>query len=183
MALLILGLVLFFVAHLSSLAGPAKKRLRTRMGEPAFLGLYSLISLGGLALMVIGYQAADGTPHGLYLPPDWAKSTAHAAMPIAFILVAGGSAPTNFRRLARHPMAIGVLIWAVIHLIANHTVEDLVLFGAFAIYALLDIFVVGASKPMPPRQPPIRDVLAVAGGFVIYAVVVYVHNQFVPIFS
>lgn len=183
MILLIIGLVLFFATHLSGLFGSTRAALRARLGDGLFYAIYSLLSIGGVVLMVLGYQMAEGDAHGLWSPPEWARSFAHSAMPIAVILVVGGAAPTNFRRFAAHPMALGILIWAAVHLVNNHAVEDLILFGAFAVYALLDLFVISAGKPLPERRPAIRDVLAVAGGLAAYGGTVYVHNQFVPIFN
>lgn len=179
MILLAIGLGLFFVAHLSGLAPATKAQLRDRLGTLGFRGVYSLVSLVGLVLIVLGYQAADPIP--VYTPPAWAPKLAHAVMPFAIILVAGANMPSNLRRFIRHPMSLGVFLWAATHLTANGSVPDLLLFGSFAVYALIDALVVRTPKPAPPKQPARKDLILVIAGLVAYGAIFYVHNQLIYI--
>jgi uncharacterized membrane protein len=55
MTLLILGLVLFLGVHsVRIVADDWRNRTRARLGEGAWKGLYTLLSLAGLAAIVVG---------------------------------------------------------------------------------------------------------------------------------
>ena len=78
MAVLIVGLILFLGVHsLSIVNEPLRNRLHTSLGEGAFKGLYSLVSLVGLVLIVWGYGSARMDPTVDYTPPGWLR---HLAM-------------------------------------------------------------------------------------------------------
>ena len=63
MPLLILGLVLFLGIHsVSIVSASGRNRLVQQMGEGPWKGLYSLVSLAGFALIVVGYGAARDAP-------------------------------------------------------------------------------------------------------------------------
>ena len=70
MTTLIVGLILFLGVHsLSIVNEPLRNRLNASMGEGAFKGLYSVVSLVGLVLIVWGYGAARMDPTVIYMPP------------------------------------------------------------------------------------------------------------------
>jgi uncharacterized membrane protein len=57
----------------------------------------------------------------------------------SFILLAAAYVPRNaIKARIGHPMVVGVKVWALAHLLANHTLADVVLFGSFLIWAVLD---------------------------------------------
>ena len=56
MSLLILGLALFLGVHSVSIVAPQWRDAQAaRLGENAWKGIYTLLSLAGFALIVIGY--------------------------------------------------------------------------------------------------------------------------------
>ncbi|MEC5322956.1 NnrU family protein [Aurantimonas sp. A3-2-R12] len=58
---------------------------------------------------------------------------------MAFILVASAYSPAgHIKAVVRHPMVLGVAVWALAHLLVNGTDADLVLFGGFLAWALVD---------------------------------------------
>lgn len=58
---------------------------------------------------------------------------------IAFVLLAAAYVPRNsIKSRLRHPMILGVKTWAFAHLLANGTLADLLLFGAFLAWAISD---------------------------------------------
>ena len=60
-------------------------------------------------------------------------------MLLAFILLAAAYVPGNgIKAWVHHPMVLGVKVWALAHLLANHTLADLLLFGSFLVWAVLD---------------------------------------------
>ena len=70
MTLLILGLVIFFLPHVATMARGARAGMIQRFGEGPYKGAYSAVSLLGLILIVWGfalYRSSEYTP--LYEPP------------------------------------------------------------------------------------------------------------------
>ena len=55
------------------------------------------------------------------------------------MLLAAAYVPRNhFKAALHHPMVLGVALWGLGHLLATGTLANAVLFGAFALWALLD---------------------------------------------
>jgi uncharacterized membrane protein len=175
MTLLIAGLLLFLGAHsVRIFAEGWRTRTRARIGENPYKGLYSVLSLAGLALIVWGYGAARQEPVVLWATPLWTRHLAALLTLLAFVLLAGAYVPGNsIKARLHHPMVLGVKTWALAHLIANNTLADLLLFGGFLVWALLDyraarrrdreagtVYVPGAAGP---------TVATVAAGTVAWA--------------
>jgi uncharacterized membrane protein len=58
---------------------------------------------------------------------------------IAFVLVTAAYVPGNrIKAKLHHPMILGVKTWAFAHLLSNGTLADIVLFGAFLAWAVVD---------------------------------------------
>jgi uncharacterized membrane protein len=140
MTLLILGLVLFLGAHSVRIVAEGwRTRTIARLGEGAWKGAYSVLSLAGLVLLVMGYGEARMTPQVLWATPKGMSHLAALLTLLAFILLAAAYVPGNaIKARLRHPMVLGVKVWAFAHLLANNTLADLLLFGGFALWAVLD---------------------------------------------
>lgn len=140
MTQLILGLVLFLGAHSVRIYGDDwRTRMRARLGENGFKGLYSVLSLLGLVLIVRGYGDARLDPVALWTPMLWTRHLAALLVLVAFVLNFAAYVPGNqIKARLHHPMILGVKVWAFAHLLANHTLADLVLFGSFLVWAVLD---------------------------------------------
>lgn len=139
MALLILGLIVFLGVHSIRMLAPSWRDLQLmRRGTLAWKAVYSIASLIGVALIACGYAEARLDPVHLWQPPPWTRHLAALLMLLAFICVAAAYVPGNWIK-ARfgHPMLAGVKTWALAHLIANGTLADLVLFGSFLVWAIL----------------------------------------------
>lgn len=176
MTWLILGLVIFLGTHSVRIFADGWRSARiAAMGLNAWKGAYTIASLIGFALIVWGYGAARADPVVLYSPPLWTRHLAALLTVPAFILLAAAYVPgTRIKRAVGHPMVAGVKTWAFAHLIANGTLADVVLFGAFLAWSIVDyvsarrrdraagvVYVVG---------PITRDVTAVVVGLVAWAV-------------
>lgn len=143
MAALILGLVLFLGAHSVRIFIPGvRTALLEKLGEMTWKGLFSVVSLAGLALIVWGYGQARMAPVWLWVSPTWTYHLAALLMLLAFVLLAAAYIPGN-RIKARmgHPMLLATKVWALAHLIANGTLADLLLFGGFLVWAIADFAV------------------------------------------
>ena len=140
MTYLILGLVVFLGVHsVRIVADGWRTRTLARVGEGTFKGVYSVLSLAGFALMVWGFGVARETPLQLWSPPTGLRHAASLLTLIAFVLLAAAYVPRNhFKAALHHPMVLGVALWGLGHLLATGTLANAVLFGAFALWALLD---------------------------------------------
>ncbi len=140
MTVMLLGLVIFLGAHSSRIvAEPWRERAIARLGPNGWKGAYSLVSLLGLVLIVWGFGIARAQPVLLWLPPVWTRHVAAPLVLIAFVLVAAAYVPGNaLKARLHHPMLLGVKVWAFAHLLANGRLHDVVLFGAFLLWAVLD---------------------------------------------
>ena len=139
MSLLILGLVLFLGLHsVRIFAEGWRSAARARLGEGGWKGLYSLLSLAGFALIVVGYGAARQSPVVLWPTPAWTRHLAALLTLPAFVFLFAAYVPGNaIKARLKHPMILGVKVWALAHLLANNTLADLLLFGGFLLWAVL----------------------------------------------
>ena len=140
MSYLVLGLVLFLGVHsVRIVADGWRTQMRARMGELPWKGLYSLASILGLALIVWGYGLARQQPVVLWNPPVGMHHAASLLTLIAFVLLAAAYVPRNaLKARLHHPMVLGVKVWALAHLLSNGNLADVVLFGGFLLWAVLD---------------------------------------------
>ncbi len=170
MSILILGLVLFLGVHsLRIFAGGWRDAQLARLGEQRWKGLYSLASLAGFALLVWGFGEARTAGPVLYVPPVWARHTAALFTLPAFVLLAAAYVPgTRIKAAVGHPMVAGTVLWALGHLLANGRLADLLLFGAFGLWAALSFRAArGRDRAAGRRYPPgpaSRDAVAVLVG-------------------
>jgi len=137
---LILGLVLFLGAHsVRVFAEDWRNRTRARLGENAFKGLYSLVSLLGFGLIIWGFGQARQQPVALWVPPVGMRHLASLLTLLAFVLLTAAKLPGNaIKAKLHHPMVLGVKTWALAHLLANGMLAHVLLFGAFLLWAVLD---------------------------------------------
>ena len=174
MSILILGLVLFLGGHSVRIFAEDWRQARiARMGEKNWKAAYSIVSLIGLVLIIVGYGIARRQPVVLWAPPVWAPHLTGLLTLIAFILFPAAHAPGNhFKAIVKHPMTAGVGLWAFGHLIANGTLNAVVLFGAFLVWAILDYAAARrrdhAEGIVYPKGTLSRDVMPVVAGFVLW---------------
>jgi uncharacterized membrane protein len=140
MTLLILGLVVFLGVHsVRIFADDWRTRQSASLGAGAWKGLYSLASVVGFILIIWGYGLARAQPVVIWAPPVWTRHVAALLTVPAFILLVAAYVPRNgIKAKLRHPMILGVKVWALAHLLANGMLADVVLFGAFLAWAVLD---------------------------------------------
>ena len=137
---LVLGLLVFLGVHsVRIVAEPWRLRTRERLGEQAWKGLYSLLSLLGLGLIIWGFGLARQTPVQLWSPPVGMRHLASLLTLVSFVLLAAAYVPRNrIKARLHHPMVLAVKTWALAHLLANGNVAHVLLFGAFLLWAVLN---------------------------------------------
>jgi len=186
MNVLLLGLVIFFGGHSVSIVNdPWRGRMVAKMGEWPWKGLYALVSLIGFVLIVWGYGLARHDPAVVYTPPGWLRPVAMVLLVPVFPLLLATYLPGRIQAAAQHPMLVATKLWAVAHLLANGMLADVLLFGAFLVWAVLDRISMKHRMQRPvPSVPPSRvnDLIAVAGGLALYAAfVLWLHGWLIGI--
>lgn len=174
MILFLLGLTIFYATHLfSAFARGPRERLVASMGLQPYKGVYSLMSLAGLALVVLGWPQADRTV--LYAAPEWARHLTYLLVLVGFVLNAAAYLPKGrIAAAAKHPMLAGVKFWALGHLLVNGDVRSVILFGSLLAYAVVDrIAVKKRGEPTPVAGPVRNDFIAVAVGAAAWAAVYF----------
>lgn len=177
MTLLLIGLALFIGSHVLP-STPLRAVLVGSLGEKRYKGLFSIASLGGLVLAVIGYQQMP--VEYVFAPRPWARAAAMHTMPLAFILLAAAGSPSHIRQWVRHPMALGVLLWSLLHYFANGEKTAVWFFGSFAIFAAFSIVsstLRGQTLAKPGQVVAWKhDIKAVVAGLVVYGLVLVAHG-------
>jgi uncharacterized membrane protein len=144
-----------------------------RLGEGAWKGIYSLISIVGFVLIIYGYGLARRDPIVLYSSPYWMHYVTAVLMLPVFPALIAAYFPGRIKAALKHPMLVAVKLWAFSHLLSNGTLADVLLFGLFLAWAVADRI---SMKWRPVRvirtapQRPVNDVIAVVVGLALYVV-------------
>lgn len=173
MVQLLLGIVLFFGMHSASiLALPMRDRIAAK-SELGWKVVYAVASLAGIVLMVKGYAALRLDPTVLYVPPVWLRHLAALLMLPAFAFFIAPYFPGRIKTALKHPQLVAVKLWALAHLLVNGTLADVLLFGSFLIWAVVDRISLKSrpARPLPGApQSGFNDVIVVVVGLGLYVV-------------
>jgi len=177
---LIIGLILFLGMHsISIVAEPLRDRLaaKSKLGWKA---LYALISLVGILLIVKGYSQVRLSPTLIYESPFWLRHFSALLMLPVFILFLAPYFPGIISHFTKNPQLFSVILWALSHLLVNGHLADILLFGAFFVWAVADLMSMKHRVPRPlPRfkESAANDVIIVIVGLGLYALfAVYLHG-------
>lgn len=167
-----LGLAVFLGVHSVSIVAPHwRDRVALRMGTAGWRGLYSLLSLAGLLLIIEGFSLARASAPLWYVPAHWMHGVARVLMVPVFPLLLAAYFPGRLQSLAKHPMLVAVKLWAFAHLLANGNAADVLLFGSFLAWAVLDRISLRRRVPRPVRGAPAsrwNDAIVILAGLLLY---------------
>ena len=140
MTWLLIGLLLFLGVHsVRIFAEGWRTQTVARLGAGPWKGLYTLFSLAGFALIVWGFGQARQQPVVLWVAPVAVRHAVSLLVLVAFILLFADYVPGNgIKARLHHPMILSVKVWAIAHLLAAGRLADMVLFGAFLLWAVAD---------------------------------------------
>jgi uncharacterized membrane protein len=157
----------FTASHLGLASVRVEPRLRAKLGDVAFLGLYSVVALAIFVPLVRLYFANRHAGGWLWLidvtPP--LRAVLYVVMTLATVLVVGSllkPSPASVApgkaevagvyRVTRHPMVLGLALLFALHLIPNAGATDVAFFGGFVAFAVLGAWHQDARKLHAP--PP-----------------------------
>jgi uncharacterized membrane protein len=176
LAIMILGLAVFIGGHVfTTLREPRAAMVARLGGERPYKGLYSLVALIGIVLIAYGFAHYRSAGYiEVWSPPRWTRHVTDALVWPAIICVVAAYIPGEIKRTLKHPMLVGVKLWAVAHLIANGDLGSIILFGAILAWAVYDRITL--KRRTDPGAPPIpvpnrgfrNDFIAVVVGTLVY---------------
>ncbi|RPJ47218.1 MAG: hypothetical protein EHM16_06860 [Betaproteobacteria bacterium] len=171
MRYLILGLIIFLGTHSVRIVAEGwRTRTIARVGPNRWKGIYSVLAIAGFVLLVWGYGQARQAPVVLYDPPLFMRHVAGLLMLVSFVLFAAAYVPGNHIKAAvGHPLVAGTTVWAFAHLLSNGRLADVVLFGAFLVWAIADFIAArrrdrAAGTVYPAGSSALSALVVVAGG-------------------
>jgi uncharacterized membrane protein len=191
LAILILGLVIFLGGHGFVSLRPQRAALIARVGHWPYMALFSLVSLIGIGLIVYGFGSyRAGGMIEVWSPPTWTRHVTALLVWPAIICMIAAYVPSQIKRVLKHPMLVGVKLWALAHLIANGDLGSIILFGSFLAWAVLDRIAVKhrgepAAPPVPVDGFKNDFIVVVAGTLVYFALGLWFHPWVigVPVFG
>jgi len=185
MVLLIIGLLLFLGMHSISIFALDFRNKQVAKNHLGWKAGYSIISLIGFFLIVQGYAQARLEPTLLYVSPSWLGHVSALLMMPVFILFIAPYFPGKIRAVTKHPQLIAVKLWAVSHLLVNGMLADVILFGAFLIWAVADRISMKKRSSLPAHALPrsiMNDVIIVVLGLAFYGVfAMYLHQRLIGV--
>jgi uncharacterized membrane protein len=174
MGLLIVVLVLFAIVHVVPSLPTLKAAAVGALGK-AYGPAYGIASLALLIAALWSFRQI--APQTLYEVPSWGKHANFGLSLLAFMCLGIFIFRGSWRNTLRHPMALAIILWALGHLLANGDAATTLLFGGFALIAVLQAGLRGAGGI---ADGPVRDghnMLSVLAGVALYGVVIQLHVQ------
>jgi uncharacterized membrane protein len=160
---LLIAAIVFVGSHFGIASSWVRDDLVRRLGERAYVGLYSAVSLILLAWLIRAY-ATVRDPIILWWTPPILIIVPLVVMPVALLLFVGGYTQRNptavmqkhalpterpapgVLAITRHPLMWGIGLWAIVHLIVSDDVASIIFFAALAILALYGTRLLDAKK-------------------------------------
>lgn len=162
LGILAAAMIVFVLSHMLLSSKPLRTPLVHVVGEVAFLGIYSAVALAVLTWVIRAYNAAP--VEVLWIPPVALRHLSLSIMPVACVLVIAGlttpsptavsldpqailtRTPTGIQKVTRHPVLWGIMLWSVVHTLANGDAASLILFSGFTVLSLLGALHIDARK-------------------------------------
>jgi uncharacterized membrane protein len=155
-ASIVFWIILFAATHMGLSSMRVRTRIVSAIGEPAFLGLYTVVAfatfgpqvrawLGGIhgGGLLWDLRGVPGVHQGAFVVSWVSFALAIASFfqpsPAALAPVASKRAH-GILRITRHPLFMNIGIWALAHVVVNGFVNDVLFFGG--------VFLVGLSGCM-----------------------------------
>ncbi len=160
MEILVLATVAFLATHYVS-STPLRSGLVGLLGDNAYLGVYTAVSLAMLGWMIWAYAKA---PFERLWVGDEFKAWTVALMPLSCVFFACGLLTKNpsavrqesalrslgeaqgILRITRHPVMWGIALWALLHVSVRGDAASLIFFGSLAFLAVSGTLLIDARK-------------------------------------
>ena len=177
MTLLILGICLWWGAHLTKRIAPDfRNGLTERLGESS-KGLFAAAIAISVIAMIFGYRLAE--VNVIYSLPAWAGYLNNVLMILAIFLFGVGSKGSWLGARLRHPMLTSMIVWAVAHLLVNGDTASILLFGSMLIWAVVTILAINKAEGPWTADPSVafgsRDIKLIVTWTIMFVIIAAVH--------
>lgn len=177
MSILLIGLFLFLGIHcISILNDPWRNRMVNKIGKWGWKGIYGLVSIFGFILIIRGYEIARLDAALLYTPPSWLQYFAFLLLLPAFPLLVAAYFPGRIKAATKHPMLLSTVLWSVAHLLSTGSLVNVILFGSFLVWAIIDIDSIEHRTPRAIPEAPFsrfNDIIACIVGLGLFLTFVF----------
>jgi uncharacterized membrane protein len=145
--------VVFALSHVVLSSNPLRPRAVRLFGERLFQGLYSLLAFAVFAPLVLVFAGnKHAGPLLWFIEPNVVLDVVtRVGNTVAVMLVVAGifrpsptgvtgtptRRPRGVQRITRHPLFMGIVLWALMHLLVNGYASDAAFFGGFVLFGLL----------------------------------------------
>ncbi len=183
MIYLLLGALLFGGVHVIATVLPAQRdSLKNAVGAKVWQSVFSIASVLGIVFFVLAYLNMDQDllSQNLYQPWPAGRHLLMLLALIMFILLGASMGKGYIRLYLRHPMSLGIALWAGGHLLVNGERAVVWLFGTLLVVALADLVFSFMRGKKPDYVPQVKsDVRAVVIGVVAYLVFLFGFHPYV----
>ena len=152
-AIVVVLLLLFASSHMLLSSRAIRTRLVARLGDQRFRAAYSTVALAFFAPLVYYYLTHRHGGALLWSAPDSVAVEFLLVFVnvIGFVLLVAGvmtpspaslagaprDEPGGAQRITRHPVFMGMGIWALAHVISNGHASDVAFFGGIVVFVLV----------------------------------------------
>lgn len=173
MILLVSLLIVFGVVHIVPALPGVKSGLSTNLGK-AYGPVYGLATL--LLLFAVFWSFHRVAPETMYDPPVWGRHANFALTLLGFLCLGVFLFRGSWRNSLKYPMAIGVSLWAVGHLLANGDDRTTLLFSGLAGFGLLHALLKSRNGPFTPAvEREGHNLLSLMAGAALYGLAAQLH--------
>jgi uncharacterized membrane protein len=174
MILLAFFVFVFAIVHLNP-AIPSWKAHAVQTFGKAYGPAYGIISLFLLVACLWAFRQAEVVT--LYDPPSWGRLANFALSLIGFLFIGIFLFRGSWRNLIKVPMATGIGLWALGHLLANGDTRTVMLFGGLAGVAILQgVLKLQGSGFTPSEERAGHNLLSLLGGLALYGLAAQLHS-------
>jgi uncharacterized membrane protein len=171
--ILILGVALWWAAHLFKRVAPERRAAMGDAGKGAVAGALAV----SILLMIFGFRA---TPYvDVWTPPAFMIHINNLLVLIAIWMMSPAGKKGRLLNGVRHPMLTGFGLWALAHLLVNGDLASIVIFGGLLVWALAEIRVINRAEPdCTPGEPGTlaKDAMFLVASVVLLAVIGWIHG-------
>jgi uncharacterized membrane protein len=175
--LLILGVALWWAAHLFKRVMPAQRAAMSNGGK----GAVALALVAAILLMIFGYRMTDFIY--VWAPPTFLIHVNNLLVLVAFFLMSPAGQKGRLLNKLRHPMLGGFKLWAFAHLLVNGDLASIILFGGLLAWAVVEVIVINKSEPeWTPGKPGTygKDAMFFVASIILLGIVGYIHGLVGP---
>jgi uncharacterized membrane protein len=191
MTMLAIAAAFWLAIHVGIAGSALRGAVARRLGDAAFQGIFSLLTVGALAALIWAFRHAPAQPLWA-LPTPYYWILAALMLPAFLLLVAsvasanptaagqtlGTAGPRGVTRITRHPMLWSFALWALVHVLGNGDLASLLFFGTFGVTALVGMPSIDAK--IAARDPDAWARLSGTTSILPFGAIAAGRNRFLP---